>query len=60
MAKKLGKWLSNVSEEDAVKVRRTFSQVVQSTPRATEGWSTADLIKDGIVGLYEEKVKNNG
>lgn len=53
-----GKWLSNASQEDAIKIRKTFSQVLQGAPRASKGWSSADLVKDGIVGLYSEEKKD--
>ena len=53
-----GKWLSNASEKDAVKITKTFPQVLQGAPQASGPWSTADLIKDGIVGLYS-KVENH-
>lgn len=52
-----GIWVSNVSKEDAIKIRKAFPQILQGAPQASKGWSTVDLIKEGIVGLYKE-VKN--
>ncbi len=50
-----GKWLSNVSQDDAFKIRKTFPQVFQGVPRAHARWSVEDLVADGIVGLYAQE-----
>ncbi len=54
-APKKGKWLSNVSQDDAFKIRKTFPQVFQGAPRAHARWSVEDLVADGIVGLYAQE-----
>jgi len=56
--KRIGKWLSNVSKQDAKKIKRTFTQVVEGPPRQTGLDSVEELSKVGIVGLYSpEKVE---
>ena len=52
------KWLSNVSKQDAKKIKRTFTQVVEGPPRQIGLDSVEELSKVGIVGLYSpEKVE---
>jgi len=53
-APKKGQWLSNASMQDASKIKRTFPQVFEGTPRAHASWSVEDLVKEGIVGLYSQ------
>ena len=50
-----GKWLSNASKADASKIIKTFPQVFEGAPRAHARWSFADLVADGIVGLYSQE-----
>lgn len=52
------KWLSNVSEEDAKKIRKTFSQVIEGPPRRTDCESVEELSKTGLIGLYNPKEKS--
>ncbi len=50
-----GKWLSNASMKDALKIKRTFPQVFEGAPRGHARWSVEDLVADGIVGLYSQE-----
>ena len=50
--RKKGKWLSNATKEDVVKIKRAFPKVIEGMPKAAGGRSAEDLYKDGIVGLY--------
>jgi len=50
-----GRWLSNIDMQDAKKIKRTFSQVVEGPPRRTERESVEELSRTGIVGLYQKE-----